>query len=38
MYSRTVFIKDNLDRVEGFLYYDWGMVERIRAALNVEAH
>lgn len=37
LYLRTVLIRDDLDRVEGYAYYNWGTTERFAAALRVDA-
>ena len=37
LYVRTVLIRDDLDRVEGYAYYNWAKTERFAAALRVDA-
>lgn len=37
IYIRTVLIRDDLDRVEGYAYYNWGTTQRFAAALRVDA-
>lgn len=37
IYIRTVLIRDDLDRVEGYAYYGWGTTQRFAAALRVDA-
>lgn len=35
--ARTVYISDNLDKIEGYAYYAWGAVERATLDLDVDA-
>ena len=37
IYIRTVLIRDDLDRVEGYAYYSWGTTQRFAAALRVDS-
>lgn len=37
IYIRTVLIRDDLDRVKGYAYYNWGTTQRFAAALRVDA-
>lgn len=37
IYIRTVLIRDDLNRVNGYAYYNWGTTERFAAALRVDA-
>lgn len=37
IYIRTVLIRDDLNRVEGYAYYNWGTTQRFAAALRVDA-
>lgn len=37
IYIRTVLIRDDLNRVNGYAYYNWGITERFAAALRVDA-
>ncbi len=36
VYVRMVLIRDDLDRVAGYAYYDWATTERLAAALRVD--
>ena len=37
LYMRTILISDNLNRVSGYAYYDWGHLESFRAKTKVDA-
>jgi hypothetical protein len=37
IYTRTVLIRDDLDKVSGYAYYDWGTTERFVATLKFDA-
>lgn len=36
IYLRTVLIRDDLNRIDGYAYYPWGTTEKLEAALRVE--
>ena len=37
LYMRTILISDNLNRVSGYAYYDWGHLESFKAKTKVDA-
>lgn len=37
LYQRTILISDNLNRVSGYAYYDWGGVEQLKSKSNMMA-
>jgi len=37
LYIRTILIKDVLDRIPGYAYYDWGTTEQLKAKLKIDA-
>ena len=37
LYIRTILIRDDLDRIEGYAYYGWGTTECFKGAMRVNA-
>ena len=37
LYMRTILISDNLNRVNNYAYYDWGLLESFKAKTKVDA-
>jgi len=37
LYMRTILISDNLNRIAGYAYYDWGHLESFKAKTKVDA-
>ena len=37
LYLRTILISDNLDKIPGYAYYDWGCLESFKAKIKVDA-
>lgn len=37
LYVKTILIRDDLNRVEGHAYYEWGTTERLAAVVRVSA-
>lgn len=37
LYMRTVYIRDDLNRISGYAYYTWGTTEKLSVALRVTA-
>ena len=35
-YIKTIFIRDDLDKVDGYAYYDWGTVEAFKSTLKID--
>ena len=37
LYHRTVLIRDDLNRIKGYAYYQWGSTEKLVTAMRIEA-